>query len=314
MSPVTTAGHRKIIHVGIDAPDSTANNSKSPPPQIQPEFATLLREYTDLVELAPVDTATLDVTYNRFEIPFGVRIAKMIKGDLKRQLGLRVSLGLAPTKFLARLAMESKRPDGMTVVLPEQIAEFLAEVDIERLPGVGPITCQRLSELKVDRVGQLSRMTLAELIHHFGQRGKGLWLLAQGRDNDPVAPAEEVGQIGEEALFDAPIYRRDEIHEALRSLTSALSGRLRRRALRGRVAILQVHYPDLRATAQTSRLPDFTDGAQTLFNVATQLLDLTEAHSVGLRRISINLGGFAGEVVEQLDLFANADPIDHNGD
>ena len=75
-----------------------------------------------------------------------------------------------------------------------------------------------------------------------------------------------------------------------------------------------MHYPDLRTTAQTSRLTDFTDGAQTLFDVATQLLDLTEAHSIGLRRISINLGGFAGEVVEQLDLFENADPINRNGD
>lgn len=343
MSSIAThAGHRKIIHIGIDSfigygdrqqttkpkptptdktistndkrlrlplakaqqQDSPTPNTPQLPPQTSTALAALLREYSDLCEITAHQAAILDVTYNKFDIPFGARIAKMIKGDIKRQLGLGVSVGLGPTKFIAKMAMESVRPDGLRVVLPEQIAEFLANVKINQLPGVGAITRQQLNAMEVECVGQLVQIPLATLVDHFGQRGKNLWLLAQGRDDDLVAPAEQAGQIDEEVLFDAPIYAREEIHDTLRELAAVLSGRLRRRAIRGRLVVLEVYYPDLRTTTRTLRLSDFTDRAQTLFESAIKLLLHTEAYSSGIRRINIGLGGFAGEAVEQLDLFA----------
>ena len=296
MSPARAGGRRKIIHIGIDS--GPHHNT-----QACAEFAALLREYTDWIEWGD-DYAILDVTDNKLDIPFGTRVAKMIKSDIKRQLGWSISVGLAPSKFLAQLAMERQRPDGLTVVLPEQIGDFLADVPINRLPGVGAVTRQQLAAMQIEHIGALVQVPLNELMRHFGQRGSSFWHLAQGWDDDPVAPAEQLDQIREEASFAAPLYTREEMRDALRELASALCGRLQRRGLQARDVTLEVRYPDFRTATRTSRLGTFTDRAQVVFATTCELLEHTEADDLGTRLLGIGLGGFADEEIEQLDLFA----------
>ena len=296
MSPARTGGHRKIVHIGIDSGPPSRDT------RVCAEFAALLREYTDWIEWGD-GYAILDVTDNKLDIPFGMRVAKMIKSDIKRQLGWSVSVGLAPSKFLARLAMEHQRPDGLTVVLPKQIRDFLADVPIDQLPGVGAITRQQLAAMQIERVGSLAQVPLNELVRRFGQRGSSFWHLAQGWDDDPVSPVEQLSQIREETSFAAPMYTREEMRDALRELAAVLCGRLQRRGLQARDVILEVRYPDFRTATRTSRLATFTDRAQTVFAAACELLDHTEAGDLGARLLSIGLGGFADEEIEQLDLF-----------
>ena len=296
MSPAKGGGRRKIVHLGVDS--GPRHNTRA-----CVEFAALLREYTDWIEWGD-GYAILDVTDNKLDIPFGMRVAKMIKGDIKRQLGWSVSVGLAPSKFLARLAMERQRPDGLTVVLPEQIGDFLADVPIDQLPGVGAITRQQLAAMHIERVGPLAQVPLNELVRRFGQRGSSFWHLAQGQDDDPVAPAEQFSQVREETSFAAPLYTREEMRDALRALAAALCGRLQRRGLQVRDVSLEVRYPDFRTATRTSRLAAFTDRAQAVFAAACELLEHTEASDLGARLLGIGLGGFADEEIEQLDLFA----------
>ena len=251
MSPTRTSGRRKIIHIGVDS--GPRQNT-----QTCAEFATLLREYTDWIEWGD-SYAILDVTDNKLDIPFGMRVAKMIKSDIKRQLSWSVSVGLAPSKFLAQLAMERQRPDGLTVVLPEQIADFLADVPIDQLPGVGAITRQQFAAMQIEHIGSLAQVPLNELVRRFGQRGSSFWHLVQGRDADPVAPAEQLDQIREEVSFAVPLYTREEMRDALRELAAALCGRLQRRGLQARDVTLEVRYPDFRTATRTSRLAAFTD-------------------------------------------------------
>ena len=300
MSPARAGGRRKIVHIGLDS--SPHHNT-----QACAEFAALLREYTDWIEWGD-DYAILDVTDNKLDIPFGTRVAKMIKSDIKRQLGWSVSVGLAPSKFLAQLAMERQRPDGLTVVLPEQIGDFLADVPIDRLPGVGAVTRQQFTAMQIEYVGALTQVPLNELVRHFGQRGSSFWHLAQGWDDDPVAPAEQLDQIREETSFAAPLYTREEMHDALRELASALCGRLQRRGLQARDVTLEVRYPDFRTATRTSRLGTFTDRTQVVFATTCELLEYTEADDLGTRLLGIGLGGFADEEIEQLDLFASEKP------
>ena len=296
MSPARPGGRRKIVHIGLDS--GPHHNTRA-----CAEFAALLREYTDWIEWGD-SYAILDITDNKLDIPFGMRVAKMIKSDIKRQLGWSISVGLAPSKFLARLAMERQRPDGLTVVLPEQIGDFLADVPIDRLPGVGAITRQQFAAMQIEHIGALAQVPLNELVRRFGQRGSSFWHLAQGWDDDPVAPAEQLYQIREEASFAAPLYTREEMHTALRELAAALCGRLQRRGLQARDVTLEMRYPDFRTATRTSRLGTFTDRAQVVFATACELLEHTEAGDLGTRLLSIGLGGFADEEIEQLDLFA----------
>ena len=296
MSPARAGGRRKIVHIGLDS--GPHHNT-----QVCAEFAALLREYTDWIEWGD-GYAILDVTDNKLDIPFGMRVAKMIKSDIKRQLGWGVSIGLAPSKFVARLAMERQRPDGLTVVLPEQVEDFLADVPIDRLPGVGTITRQQFAAMQIERVGSLTQVPLEELVRRFGQRGSSFWHLAHGWDDDPVAPAEQLDQIREEASFSAPLYTREEMHDALRELASALCGRLQRRGLQARYVAIEVRYPDFRTATRTSRLAAFTDRAQAVFAATCELLEQTEVANLGTRLLGIGLGGFDDEEIEQLDLFA----------
>lgn len=296
MNPAKAGGRSKIVHLGIDR--GPRHNTRA-----CAEFAALLREYTDWIEWGD-GYAVLDVTDNKLDIPFGMRVAKMIKSDIKRQLGWGVSVGLAPSKFLARLAMERQRPDGLTVVRPEQIGDFLADVPIDQLPGVGAITRQQLAAMHIERVGSLARAPLNELVRRFGQRGRSFWHLAHGQDDDPVAAAEPLGQICEEASFAAPLYSREEMRDALRELAAALCGRLQRRGLQVRTVNLAVRYPDFRTATRTARLASFTDRALVVLAAAEALLDRTEARDLGVRLVGLELGGFADEALEQLDLFA----------
>lgn len=296
MSPARAGRRRKIVHIGLDS---------DPHHNIQAcaEFAALLREYTDWIEWGD-GYAILDVTDNKLDIPFGTRVAKMIKSDIKRQLSWSVSMGLAPSKFLAQLAMERQRPDGLTVVRSEQIGDFLADVPIDQLPGVGAVTRQQFAAMQIEHIGALIQVPLEDLVRRFGQRGSSFWHLAHGWDDDLVAPAEQLDQIREEASFAAPLYTREEMREAFRELATALCGRLQRRGLQARDVTLEVRYPDFRTATSTLRLGTFTDRAQAVFTAACELLEHTEANDLGTRLLGIGLGGFADEEIEQLDLFA----------
>jgi len=300
MSPARTSGRRNIVHIVIDSGPRHNTRACS-------EFAALLREYTDWIEWGD-GYAILDVTANKLDIPFGMRVAKMIKSDIKQQLGWRVSVGLAPSKFLARLAMQRQRPDGLTVVLREQLGDFLAAVPIDQLPGVGAVTRQQLAAMQVECVGALAQVPLNELVRRFGQRGSSFWHLAQGRDHELVAPAEQLDQIREDTSFAAPLYTREEMRDALRGLAAALCGHLQHRRLQARDVTLTVRYPDSRAATRTVRLATFTDRAQAVFAVACELLEQTEVGDLGTRLLGLGLGGFGDEQLEQLDLFASENP------
>ena len=300
MRPARASGRRKIVHIGLDSGPHHSTQTCA-------EFAALLREYTDWIEWGD-DYAILDVTDNKLDIPFGTRVAKMIKSDIKRQLGWSISVGLAPSKFLAQLAMERQRPDGLTVVLPEQIGDFLANVPIDRLPGVGAVTRQQFATMQIEHIGALGQVPLEDLVRRFGQRGSSFWHLAQGWDDDLVAPAEQLDQIREETSFAAPLYTRKEMHDALRELAAALCGRLQRRGLRVRDVTLEVRYPDFRTATRTLRLAAFTDRAQAVFAATCELLEQTEVGNLGVRLLGIGLGEFDDEEIEQLDLFASEKP------
>ena len=128
--------------------------------------------------------------------------------------------------------------------------------------------------------------------------------LARGLDGDPVAPAEQPNRIGEEKTFDAPVYDREEMRHAVRTMAAVLSGRLLRRRLRGRLVSVEVLSPDIVEETRSVQLPDYADSAQTLMAVGMELLRRTEVSTRGARRVGLSLGSFSGEAAEQLDLFS----------
>jgi len=275
--------------------------------RISAQLRPLFREYTDLIEPVALDEAYLDVTYNKLDIPFGSRVAKMLKSDIRRELNLTASAGVAPNKFLAKIASDLDKPDGLVVVLPEEVEEFLRDLPASRIPGVGEVTRRGLEEMQVHTIGQLAAVSRAELIRRFGRRGARFWELAHGRDDEPVTPESEPRQISQETTFPTDVYTPSEMRDALRELARELSGRARRRGLKGRTVTLKVRYPDFQTVTRSQSLHVFVDQAAPILEQVLHLLERTEAYQRGVRLLGIGLSGFEDEPVEQLDLFSGAE-------
>ena len=275
--------------------------------RVSAELHAIFREYTDLIEPVALDEAYLDVTYNKLDIPFGSRVAKMIKADIRRQLRLSASAGVGPNKFLAKIASDLEKPDGLVVVMPDQLEEFLRDLPVDKIPGVGPVTRAKLEGLEVHTIGQLAALPRQTLIGRFGKRGGHLWRLATGQDDDPVTPEREPKQVSQEMTFPTDVFDLEEMHHALKELAEELSGRVRRRDLKGRVVTLKVRYPNFQTLTRSQTLPFQIDREAPILQQALTLLGRTEAGERGVRLLGIGLAGFEEEKAEQLDLFAAAE-------
>ena len=271
---------------------------------VSSQLHALFRDYTDLIEPVALDEAYLDVTYNKPDIPFGSRVARMLKADIKRELRLTASTGVAPNKFLAKIASDLDKPDGFVVVLPEDVESFLRDLPISRIPGVGQVTRQRFEEMEVHTIGQLAALPRPQLVRKFGKRGARFWQLASGKDDDPVTSDREPKQVSQETTFPTDVYSADEMRDTLRQLADELSGRLRRRGLKGRIVTLKVRYPDFQTVTRSQSLRLFIDQTTPILEQTLQLLERTQACQRGVRLLGIGLSGFEEEFVEQLDLFS----------
>lgn len=271
--------------------------------RVSSQIHTIFHEYTDLVEPVALDEAYLDVTFNKPDIPFGSRVARMLKADIRRELRLTASAGVAPNKFLAKIASDLEKPDGLVVVLPEEVEKFLHELPIQRIPGVGKATQQRLEKMDLHTIGELAAYDRAVLARSFGKRGARFWELAHGRDDAPVIPEREPKQVSQETTFPADVYDPDEMRDGLRQLADELSARTRRRDLKGHTVVLKVRYPDFQTITRSHSLNIFIDRAGPILDQALQLIERTEAYQRGVRLLGIGLTGFEEEQVEQLDLF-----------
>ena len=188
----------------------------------------ILREYTDLVEPLSIDEAFLDVTASQRLHGPAETIGRTLKARIRSELGLVASIGLAPNKFLAKVASDLGKPDGFVVVSPGKEREFLDPLPISRLWGVGPKTEARLNGLGLQTIGQIARMRVEELETMLGNAGRDLWELANGIDDREVVPEQETKSIGAETTFDQDTDDREEIRKTILELSDRVGRRLRR--------------------------------------------------------------------------------------
>lgn len=280
--------------------------------QASAELHAIFHEYTDLVEPVSLDEAYLDVTFNKLDAPLGHRLAKMLKSDIRRQLHLTASAGLAPNKLLAKIASDLDKPDGLVVVMPHQIEEFLRDLPVRSIPGVGAVTERRLSEMDVETIGQLASLPVDELRDALGRRGASLHRLSRGIDDDPVTAEREVKQLSQERTFAADVYEAREMAEVVRELSAQVAQRLHRRQLRGRAVTLKVRYPDFETVTRSHSEALCIEGAAQIERIATGLLARTDAATRGVRLIGVGVSGFdSGERgARQLDLFGAAASVE----
>jgi DNA polymerase-4 len=169
----------------------------------------IFKRHTDLIEPLSLDEAYLDVTTNKTGLPTATLVARTIREQIRKELNLTASAGVAPNKFLAKLASDWKKPDGLFVIQPDEVDAFLLPLAVGRLPGVGKINEERLAKLGIKTVGELRNLERSKLEQEFGRYGVRLYELARGIDENPVVPDRPTKSISVEDTFQEDVLLAD---------------------------------------------------------------------------------------------------------
>jgi DNA polymerase-4 len=272
--------------------------------QISRQIRDILGSFTPLVEPLSLDEAFLDV--QGCEGLFGPAedIARRIKSRIKAQTGLTASVGVAANKFLAKLASDLGKPDGLVVVPPGGVAEFLAPLPVSRLWGVGAKGEKRLQALGVHTVGQLAALPERVLVDHFGEGGRHLWQLAKGRDSREVVPDREAKSISTETTFPQDIGDRAVLRTWLLGLVDGLAGRLRQQGLHARTVELKIRSSDFRTRSRSQALPEATNSTEALWQSAARLFERSlSPEMLPVRLLGVGASRLAGAGAVQGHLF-----------
>lgn len=174
--------------------------------QVSAQIHQIFQQYTSLIEPLSLDEAFLDVTENLKQIPSATEVAMRIREDIFQATGLTASAGVAPNKFLAKIASDWHKPNGICVIKPSQVQRFIQDLPLKKIPGVGKVTQEKLKSLNLETLGDLQQIDEALLIQHFGKYGRRLFLYAQGIDERPVEVERERQQISKETTFDDDLH------------------------------------------------------------------------------------------------------------
>jgi len=199
----------------------------------------IFQRHTDLVEPLSLDEAYLDVTENKTGLPTATRVARTVRQQIREELHLTASAGVAPNKFLAKIASDWKKPDGLYVIQPEEIETFLTPLPVGRIPGVGKVTEKRLEEIGIKTVGDLRRLESAMLEDRFGRYGIRLYELARGVDHSPVVADRPTKSISAEDTFEKDILL-DETEAMIRRLAEKVWSASRKETRIARTVVLKL--------------------------------------------------------------------------
>lgn len=272
--------------------------------EVSRQIRAIFDEYTDLVEPLSLDEAFLDVTENRKGIPYASTAAREIKERIKAKLGLTASAGVGPNKFIAKIASDMDKPDGLVVVTPDQVEDFLRDLPVGKIHGVGAVTEERLKQLGIRTIGQLACSSLTTLKAEFGKIGAALHSLGRGIDYRPVNPEREHKSIGQETTFEQDLVDRAEVREHLRKLAGDVEGRLRGHDLKGRTVTIKVKYHDFTLNTRSHTLPHYVDDRESILAEAVSLSRKTEIGRRPVRLVGISISNLSeNPVYEQLALF-----------
>jgi DNA polymerase-4 len=226
-----------------------------------------------LIEPLSIDEAFIDATGNERLFGPPERLARLIKHRIKSELHLTASIGVAPNKFLAKLASDLKKPDGLVVITPADIDTILPPLPVTKIWGVGPATAARLAEVGVRTIGDLRALSPDRLRQKFGAEGEHFLRLAHGIDDRPVVSDRGVKSIGSEQTFGVDVENPEEVRRVLLDQVEQVARRLRKSKMLARCVSLKIRYGDFETISRSMTLDSVTDSTSDLWNAADAIFD-----------------------------------------
>jgi DNA polymerase IV len=269
------------------------------------DVMNVLRRYTPAVEPISIDEAFLDVTGSVALFGDGASIAAQIKSSVRDEVGLTVSVGVAATKLVAKIASDLRKPDGLVVVAPGEEAAFLAPLAIGRLWGVGEKTAAALAEYSVRTIGDLAGLPPDLIERRFGKHGRSLVQRARGIDADPVHEGDPAKSVGHEHTFDIDTSDPEVIERTLLGMADGVAGRLRSAGVRAGTISVKIRDSGFHTITRQRTLPEPTDLTEPIFRAALELAR-PEVRGMRVRLIGVTASNLGER--EQLALFEPVEP------
>ena len=267
------------------------------------QIRQVLERFSPIIEPLSLDEAFIDVTHTQAIFGGATAIAQMIKRQIQSELALVASIGVGPSKFIAKIASDLRKPDGLVLVPTQELQAFLDPLPVERIWGVGKVTGQAFAKRAIRTIGDLRRQPVEVLRGWFGASGDHYWQLANGIDPRPVIPDREAKSISHETTFAEDIHDGELLRAWLVELVEQVARRARRHRLRGRNVELKVRFSDFHTIHRSARLSEPSNTTADLLEAGLRVLEKVPLSALPVRLLGFGLGGFGPDGESQLPLF-----------
>ena len=250
---------------------------------------SIFRQYTDLIEPLSLDEAYLDVTTNKRGIPSATLIAQQIKKRIKQQTELTASAGVSINKFLAKVASDMDKPDGLFVIPPQKAEHFVTTMAVEKIFGVGKVTAKKMYQLGISTGADLKLCDKAFLLKNFGKAGNYFYNIARAIDNRPVVPNRPRKSIGAESTFGSDYDTRSKLVSELSKIGKEVTERVRKSDAKGRTLTLKIKYGDFKQITRNYTTSESHIEPKELIQIAYKLFDNTYNEGDSIRLLGITI-------------------------
>jgi DNA polymerase IV len=269
---------------------------------VSQQIRQIFSRYSDLVEPLSLDEAYLDVTLDRQQVGSAVGIAQLIRQAIRDETGLTASAGVSYNKFLAKVASDQNKPDGIYVIRPHEGADFVATLPVRRFYGVGPKTAERMEVLGIHLGADLRDRNMDFLAEHFGKSAEYLYRAARGIDHRPVKPNRIRKSVGREQTYSEDLATNDELRDALEHIIDSTWLRIEKSAVVGRTVTLKVKYADFRQITRSKSLDAYLTQKAQFGDVGRELLSQLLPVQAGVRLLGLTLSGLADLKLQQVPI------------
>ena len=267
--------------------------------EVSNHIREIFSRYTDLIEPLSLDEAYLDVTNDKLGIGSAIDIAKAIKQAIKDELNLTASAGVSVNKFVAKIASDMNKPDGLKFIGPSAIEAFMEALPVEKFYGVGKVTAEKMKKIGLFTGADLKNLEEEQLVNHFGKSGRFFYRIVRGIDERPVEPDQETKSVGAEDTFPYDLTSLEEMEPELDKLALIVHNRLTKNNLKARTITLKVKYSDFKQITRSQSFPTPTDDLETISATAKKLMAATFVDEQKIRLLGVSTSNFGELVVRQ---------------
>ncbi|GGB80045.1 DNA polymerase IV [Dyadobacter sediminis] len=278
---------------------------------VSAKIREIFYRYTDLIEPLSLDEAYLDVTEDKLQIGSALEIAAQIKKAIKDELNLTASAGISINKFVAKIASDINKPDGLTFIGPSKVENFINNLPVEKFFGVGKVTAEKMKNMQLFTGADLKKLTEDELVKHFGKTGHFYYKIVRGMDDREVQTHRETKSLGAEDTFQYDLENLEEMYKELDRIAVTVHNRLVKKQLKGRTVTLKIKFSDFTQITRNHSFNNPVGDLDTIIETVRQLLEKVNFEEKTVRLLGISLSNFGEPEIrsrkprdpEQLELF-----------